>query len=68
MGSQLLRGRFRGASALEYALLIVLLVVGLVVFFHRFATGGLRFDSQQASGRINADMVRSSQGQEWADF
>ncbi|HYE79305.1 MAG TPA: hypothetical protein VEI97_15075 [bacterium] len=57
----------RGASALEYALLIVLLVVGLVVFFRQF---GQRVQAQTntAANKINTSISATSNGQGWNGF
>lgn len=54
----------RGASALEYALLVVILVVGLVLFFRQF---GDRVSTQakKSSNTIKTQMEATSQGQPW---
>lgn len=43
----------RGATALEYALMVVLIVVGLVVIFKRLSTGVLT-ETSKAAGTITS--------------
>ncbi|HYE79304.1 MAG TPA: hypothetical protein VEI97_15070 [bacterium] len=59
--------RPRGASALEYALMVVLLVVGLVVFFRQFGDRVSLF-SRISATRIHLETLQSSHGQGWANF
>ncbi|HYE79302.1 MAG TPA: hypothetical protein VEI97_15060 [bacterium] len=63
----MLRRRSRGASALEYALLVVLLVVGLVVFFQRFGDR-VRLFTWLSAITIHSRTIPASSGQGWADF
>lgn len=57
----------RGASALEYALLIVLLVVGLVVFFRQFGQR-VQANTNKAAKTIDTSIKATSTGQGWNGF
>lgn len=54
----------RGASALEYALLVVILVVGLVLFFKQFGDR-VSTNAKKSSNTIKTQMEATSQGQPW---
>lgn len=54
----------RGASALEYALMVVILVVGLVLFFRQFGDR-VATQAKKSSNTIKTQMQATSTGQPW---